>query len=291
MATFIIDLLQGQEYLFNKDLLTTISGSGTLNRLIKFTPDGSTGGNSSVSDDGTTVITTNSFRVNNNTNTSQIQLWGKSADGSNDQTAGINMQLNHNGAGNRQVSFYLSDSAINNTQAAFRILVTGAGTKAQMDAVSTNGNFRLPFYLSSDTMPVIVGQNLLLGDRDTYTTMSAIQAYLQIRPETASAGTAPIKFTIPAAIMTTAEALTFGVSVAGDDLLFTINTGAARKGVVLNNGSNLTSGKYPIATTNGRLTDGPTPLAGTKTYFVANSSGGAVTRQLTFQDGILVSET
>lgn len=32
-------------------------------------------------------------------------------------------------------------------------------------------------------------------------------------------------------------------------------------------------------------------LAGTKVYFVADSSGGAVTRQLTFTDGILTSET
>lgn len=32
-------------------------------------------------------------------------------------------------------------------------------------------------------------------------------------------------------------------------------------------------------------------LAGTKTYYVANSSGGAVTRKLTFTNGILTSET
>lgn len=33
------------------------------------------------------------------------------------------------------------------------------------------------------------------------------------------------------------------------------------------------------------------PLAGTKTYWVADSSGGAVTRKLTFVDGVLVAET
>ena len=37
--------------------------------------------------------------------------------------------------------------------------------------------------------------------------------------------------------------------------------------------------------------NGVTPLAGTKVYYVANSSGGAVTRKLTFIDGILQSET
>lgn len=34
-----------------------------------------------------------------------------------------------------------------------------------------------------------------------------------------------------------------------------------------------------------------TPLAGTKQYYVADSSGGAVTRRLTFTDGILTSES
>ena len=34
-----------------------------------------------------------------------------------------------------------------------------------------------------------------------------------------------------------------------------------------------------------------TPLAGTKVYYVADSSGGAVTRKLTFTDGILTSES
>jgi len=55
--------------------------------------------------------------------------------------------------------------------------------------------------------------------------------------------------------------------------------------------SDLTSGKYPIASTDGLLVDGPTPLAGTKIYYVADSSGGAVNRKLTFVDGILTSET
>ncbi len=34
-----------------------------------------------------------------------------------------------------------------------------------------------------------------------------------------------------------------------------------------------------------------TQLAGTKVYYVADSSGGAVTRKLTFTDGILTAET
>lgn len=34
-----------------------------------------------------------------------------------------------------------------------------------------------------------------------------------------------------------------------------------------------------------------TGLAGTKVYYVSDSSGGAVTRKLTFVDGLLTSET
>jgi len=37
--------------------------------------------------------------------------------------------------------------------------------------------------------------------------------------------------------------------------------------------------------------DGTVALAGTKVYYVSDSSGGAVTRMLTFKDGLLVSET
>ena len=36
--------------------------------------------------------------------------------------------------------------------------------------------------------------------------------------------------------------------------------------------------------------NGSIPLAGTKVYYVADSSGGAVTRKLTFIDGILNAE-
>lgn len=55
--------------------------------------------------------------------------------------------------------------------------------------------------------------------------------------------------------------------------------------------SALTSGKYPKISTGGLIIDGPTPLAGTKVYYVSDSSGGAVTRKLTFTDGILTAET
>ena len=70
---------------------------------------------------------------------------------------------------------------------------------------------------------------------------------------TATASTAPLKLTTGISL-TNAElgALEF----TDPDLYFTItDTTVKRKGIVMNDGSNLTSGKVPIATTNGRLKD------------------------------------
>jgi len=72
--------------------------------------------------------------------------------------------------------------------------------------------------------------------------------------------------------------------------LQSITTADYRRTIVMSD-DGLTSGKIPIADIGGRLKDGPTPLAGTKIYYVSDSSGGAVTRKLTFTDGILTSET
>jgi hypothetical protein len=113
-------------------------------------------------------------------------------------------------------------------------------------------------------------------------------ARLHLPAGTAAASSAPLKFTSGTSL-TTAEA--GAVEFTTDDFFATITTGAARKGVILNDGANLTSGKIPIATTNGRLVDGETPLAGTKVYYVSDTSGGAVTRKLTFTNGILTAET
>jgi len=113
-------------------------------------------------------------------------------------------------------------------------------------------------------------------------------ARLHIAAGSATAGTAPLKFT-SGTLLTTAEA--GAIEFNNDDFFATITTGAARKGFILDDGTRLTSGKIPIATTNGRLIDGQTPLSGTKVYYVADSSVGSTTRKLTFINGILVSET
>lgn len=110
---------------------------------------------------------------------------------------------------------------------------------------------------------------------------------LTLKAGSATAGTAPLKLT-SGTLNTTAEV--GAVEFLTDKYYGTITTGAARKEITMND-STLTSGKIPIASTNGRLIDGQTPLSGTKVYYVSDTSGGAVTRKLTFINGILTSET
>jgi hypothetical protein len=81
---------------------------------------------------------------------------------------------------------------------------------------------------------------------------TAPTAVLHLKAGTATANTAPLKFTTGTSL-TTAEA--GAVEFTTDDLFFTITTGAARKGFVLDDGARLTSGLIPVATTNGRLTN------------------------------------
>jgi hypothetical protein len=99
---------------------------------------------------------------------------------------------------------------------------------------------------------------------------------------------APLKFTSGVSL---ASPVAGAIEFTTDDYFATITTGTARKGFVLDDGARLTSGKIPIASTNGRLIDGQTPLVGTKIYYVSDTNGGATTRKLTFTNGILTSET
>ena len=114
-------------------------------------------------------------------------------------------------------------------------------------------------------------------------------AVLHLKAGTATTNTAPFKFTTGVSLTTPSLG---AMEFTDPDLFFTItDTTVKRKGIVLNDGANLTSGKIPIASINGRLIDGQTPLAGTKVYYVSDTSGGVTDRKLTFIDGILVSET
>lgn len=78
-------------------------------------------------------------------------------------------------------------------------------------------------------------------------------AKLHLAAGTTAASTAPIKLTTGTS-MTSAEA--GAVEFTTDDLFFTITTGTARKRILFADATGgLTSGKIPIATTNGRLVD------------------------------------
>lgn len=77
-------------------------------------------------------------------------------------------------------------------------------------------------------------------------------AALTLKAGTATAGTAPLKFT-SGTLLTGAEA--GAVEFLTDDFFATITTGAARKAFVLDDGTRLTATRVPFAGTNGRLVD------------------------------------
>lgn len=75
---------------------------------------------------------------------------------------------------------------------------------------------------------------------------------ITIAAGTGTANTAPLQFTSGTLEVTPRAGV---MEFLTDDLYFTITTGATRKGIIMNNGTTLTSGRVPFSTTNGRLTD------------------------------------
>lgn len=89
--------------------------------------------------------------------------------------------------------------------------------------------------------------------------VTSISAYLHLKAGTTAASTSPLKFT-SGSLMTAAEV--GAVEFLTDKAYLTITTGTARKELTLNDAA-LTSGTTPVATTNGRLTDGLILASGT----------------------------
>lgn len=128
--------------------------------------------------------------------------------------------------------------------------------------------------------------------------VTTVTAMLHLMAGTATAGTAPIKFT-SGPLLTTPEA--GAQEFLTDDFFATITTGAARKAFVLDDGARLTSGRVPFATTNGRLTDASTltfisnVLKVTGVYYAPlidhGNSGTAITIDLAGSNEHLVTET
>jgi hypothetical protein len=77
-------------------------------------------------------------------------------------------------------------------------------------------------------------------------------ALLHINAGSSAASSAPFKLTT-GSVLTSPEA--GAVEFTTDTFFATITTGPARKGILLDDGSRLTSGTIPVATTNGRLID------------------------------------
>jgi len=126
---------------------------------------------------------------------------------------------------------------------------------------TNNGNFAWYTGSATERMRLTTAGNVGIGT-------AAPTAVLHLKAGTATAETAPLKFT-SGTLNTTAEA--GAVEFLTDAFYGTITTGAARKAFVLDDGSRLTSGKIPVATTNGRLVDvtAQTGIATLKVDYIA----------------------
>lgn len=141
----------------------------------------------------------------------------------------------------------------NNTGLLKRIV---ADKEAPLLQLTTNGQFQ--FWHETDSgntadSTITYGLSMVIDDLGNVgIQQGAPLSKLHIAAGSATANTAPLQFD-SGTLETVARAGV--VEFLTDDLYFTITTGAARKGFVLNDGTNLTSGRVPFATTNGRLTD------------------------------------
>lgn len=135
---------------------------------------------------------------------------------------------------------------------------TQLGTKLPLAGGTMSGNIVMG---DGGTIGQAAGPLIAFDDTNNYLEITganvgigttAPTAYLHLKAGTATASTAPLKFT-SGTLLGTAEA--GALEFLTDDFFATITTGAARKGIILDNGSRLTSGKIPVATTNGRLID------------------------------------
>lgn len=121
-----------------------------------------------------------------------------------------------------------------------------SGGTGEFGILGTVGNFRIEFATNNTVRMILAETGRLSIGTHTPTAM------VHIKAGTTSASTAPLKFTSGTSL-TSPEA--GAIEFTTDDFFATITTGAARKAFVLDDGVRLTSGKIPIATTNGRLID------------------------------------
>lgn len=161
--------------------------------------------------------------------------------------------------GFRMAGITIANSGIITSAAAIAAAnVTAATNNTQLLLGTTtipSGNFGI---YSSNTSDNYIAGRMGLG-------VAAPLSILHLSAGTATANTAPLQLN-SGTLETTPRA---GVEeFLTDNRYFTITTGAARKAYVFDDGARLTSGKIPVATTNGRLIDSTAALliaAGTPT--------------------------
>jgi len=115
-------------------------------------------------------------------------------------------------------------------------------------------NQKIYFGAGDDASITYDGTNMVINPKDVGSgRVSILAGGLTLPAGSTTAGTSPLKFT-SGNLLSTAEA--GAIEFLTDDYYATITTQPnSRKGIVLNNGTNLVSGRVPFATTNGRLTD------------------------------------
>lgn len=133
----------------------------------------------------------------------------------------------------------------------------GAGADAKYKALVVD-NFGLSFGKVTDALNASPTYHMTLESTGKLGIgVTVPTAILHLKAGTATASTAPLKLT-SGTVLTTAEA--GAIEFNSDDFFATITTGAARKAFILDDGARLTSGKIPVATTNGRLIDSTAAL-------------------------------
>lgn len=117
-------------------------------------------------------------------------------------------------------------------------------------------------------------------------------ARIHLGDETASASTEPIRFTVPAAQTSSPVSQALGPSTTGDVLTFVIATGAARKNLIMDDGTLLTTARVPSASTNGRLVDYSShTYDGTNFAILGTGSFGSGTKVMFMGDASAVPST
>lgn len=112
--------------------------------------------------------------------------------------------------------------------------INGAVNTSQIYFFSmTGGTYAARFIYDDTQFALQSGVNLKVASKAYFgSTSTTPTALIHLNAGTASANTAPLKFTAPAALLTTPEALTIEPAINGDYLNFTTTTGTKRRVIV-----------------------------------------------------------